>query len=205
MSTERPAPPATGAVGAPDAAPDGIPPGPATLLALFLAFSGLALRGFGGVLPWAQRALVEERHWLTREQFVEILAFAQLLPGPNVCNLSIMIGDRFFGWRGAVVALAGMLGAPMVVVLIAVLVYARVADHPVAQGAVTGMAAVSAGLILATAVKLGMTLRKRWKWLGFAVAAFVAVGMLRWPLLPVLLVLMVVAVGLAWRGARAVP
>ena len=177
-------------------------PGPASLGALFLAFSGLALRGFGGVLPWAQRALVEERRWLSREQFVEILAFAQLLPGPNVCNLSIIIGDRFFGWRGAVVALAGMLGAPMAVALGAVLVYAQVAHHPVAQGALTGMAAVSAGLILATAVKLGLALRKRWRWLGFAVAAFVAVGLLRWPLLPVLLVLTAAAVGLAWRGAR---
>lgn len=192
-------PPAVTAGDPPGADPS---PGPESLTALFLAFSGLALRGFGGVLPWAQRALVEERRWLSREQFVEILAFAQLLPGPNVCNLSIMIGDRFFGWRGAIVALAGMLGAPMVVVLCAVLLYARVADHPVAQGAVTGMAAVSAGLILATAVKLGMALRKRWRWLAFAVAAFVAVGLLRWPLLPVLLVLMVGAVGLAWRAAR---
>lgn len=190
------------ASGGPDAQDTGPGPGPDSLLTLFLAFSGLALRGFGGVLPWAQRALVEERGWLSREQFVEILAFAQLLPGPNVCNLSLMIGDRFFGWRGALVALAGMLGGPMVVVLCAVTLYAQVADHPVAQGAVTGMAAVSAGLILATAVKLGLALRKRWQWLGFAVAAFVAVGLLRWPLLPVLLGLMVAAVGLAWRSAR---
>jgi chromate transporter len=84
---------------------------PRSLMHLFLVFTGLALRGFGGVLPWAQRVLVEERRWLSREQFIETLAFGQLLPGPNVCNVAIMVGDRWFGWRGAVAALGGMLAA----------------------------------------------------------------------------------------------
>jgi chromate transporter len=107
-------------------------------------FTGLALRGFGGVLPWAQRVLVEERRWLTREQFVELLAFGQLLPGPNICNLALMAGDRWFGWRGALVALAGMLAAPAAVVLTIAIAYSRVADDPVVRRALVGMGAVSA-------------------------------------------------------------
>jgi len=87
-------------------------PAPASLFEMFRVFNRLALHGFGGVLPWAQRVLVEERRWLTHAEFLEMLAFAQLAPGPNVCNLAIMFGDRHFGWRGAVVALAGMLAMP---------------------------------------------------------------------------------------------
>lgn len=90
---------------------------PASLLALFLAFTRLALQGFGGVLAVAQRELVERLGWLSKEEFVEALAIAQVLPGPNVVNLSMMIGDRFFGLRGAIAALAGMLAAPAVIVL----------------------------------------------------------------------------------------
>jgi chromate transporter len=178
------------------------PSRPASLLALFLVFSGLALRGFGGVLPWAQRALVDERGWLSREQFVEILAFGQLLPGPNICNLSIIVGDRFFGWRGALVALTGMMAAPAVLVLLVAVGYGQVAGHPVARGAITGMSAVSAGLILANAIRLAGTLRQRWRWLGFALAAFGAVGLMHWSLPPVLGGLLASAVGLAWWGAR---
>jgi chromate transporter len=102
-------------------------------------FTGLALRGFGGVLPWAQRVLVEERRWLSREQFIETLAFGQLLPGPNVCNVAIMVGDRWFGWRGAVAALGGMLAAPMLLVLGAAVLYGQVADEPVVRRALAGM------------------------------------------------------------------
>src|SRR5690606_31020912 len=90
---------------------------PGTLWELFTAFSLLALQGFGGVLAVAQRELCERRRWLSPQDFVELLAGAQVLPGPNVCNLSLMIGDRFFGWRGALVALLGMVLAPMVLVL----------------------------------------------------------------------------------------
>jgi chromate transporter len=108
---------------------------PRSLMHLFLVFSGLALRGFGGVLPWAQRVLVEERRWLSREQFIETLAFGQLLPGPNVCNVAIMVGDRWFGWRGAVAALGGMLAAPMLLVLGAAVLYGQVADEPVVRRA----------------------------------------------------------------------
>ena len=122
-------------------------PGPGSLRALFWSFSWLALQGFGGVLAIVQRDLVEKKKWLTLEEFVEDWAVAQILPGPNVVNLSLMLGDRYFGTRGALVALAGMLCFPLLVVLAIAALFAGVSDLPEVQGALRGMGAVAAGLI----------------------------------------------------------
>ena len=173
---------------------------PASLVELFTTFNRLALHGFGGVLPWAHRVLVDERRWLSREEFVEMLAFAQLAPGPNVCNLALMFGDRHFGWRGALVALAGMLALPAVLVLALAIVHGQFASITWVQRAVAGMAAVAAGLLIATALKLARTQPARWLALG--AAAFVAVGVLRWPFLAVLAVLVPVAIALGWHAER---
>jgi chromate transporter len=173
-------------------------PAPRSLGELFLVFSGLALRGFGGVLPWAQRVLVEERRWLTREEFVEVLAFGQLLPGPNVCNVALMVGDRWFGARGAVVALAGMLAAPSAIVLLLVAAVGQVADEPVVRRALAGMGAVAGGMILATAIKLASTQRARPRWLAFGVLAFVGVALLRVRLAWVVAALGPAAIAAAW-------
>ena len=126
---------------------------------LFWSFSWLALQGFGGVMAVVQRELVEKKRWLTREQFIEDWAVAQIMPGPNVVNLSMMIGDRHFGLPGAVIALAGMLTLPSLLVLLLAAGFATVADTPLAQGALRGMGAVAAGLILATGLKLVGALR----------------------------------------------
>jgi chromate transporter len=112
---------------------------------LFLSFSILALQGFGGVLAVVQRELVEKKKWLTREEFLEDWAVAQILPGPNVVNLSLMIGDRYFGLRGALTALAGMLTFPLLIVLALAVVFGGIADTPMAEGALRGMGAVAAG------------------------------------------------------------
>ena len=101
---------------------------PSSLRELFFAFNRLALQGFGGVLPVAQRELVERLRWLTTDQFVEMLAVSQVLPGPNVVNLALMYGDRCFGVRGAFTALAGMLAAPLVVVLALTALYGQFAQ-----------------------------------------------------------------------------
>lgn len=178
---------------------EGPPAVPASLFELFRVFNRLALHGFGGVLPWAQRVLVEERRWLTREEFVEMLAFAQLAPGPNVCNLAIMFGDRHFGWRGALVALAAMLAVPGALVLALAIVHGQLAQIPWVQRAVAGMAAVAAGLLIATAVKLARTQSARWLVLG--ALAFFGVGLLRWPFVTVLAVLVPLAIGLGWRAS----
>ncbi len=178
------------------------PQRPTSLTDLFLAFSWMGLNGFGGVLPWAERMLVERRRWLTREEFLELLAFGQVMPGPNVCNVALMVGDRWFGWRGAAAALAGMLLPPAAVVMAIAIAHAQFAQIPWVQRAVSSMAAVAAGLLLATALKLAQTQAKRWRWLGFGAAAFIGVGVLRWPLPWVLAVLGPCAVGAAWVAGR---
>lgn len=177
---------------------DAIRPAPVSCAQLFLVFTWLALHGFGGVLPWAQRMLVEERRWLGREEFVELLAFAQLLPGPNICNLALILGDRYFGWRGAAAALGGLMAIPVLIVLSLAMVHDQFAGLAAVRGAVEGMGAVAAGLILGTAAKLAMALRRRWRWLGFGLAAFVMAGLLRWPIIWTLAALVPVAITSAW-------
>jgi chromate transporter len=175
---------------------------PANLRELFFAFNRLALQGFGGVLPVAQRELVERLRWLDRHQFVEMLAVSQVLPGPNVINLALMFGDRAFGVRGAMVALAGMMAAPLVVVLLLTVLYGHYAQHPLVGGALRGMGAVAAGLVISTALKLSITVRRnpmgRWLALAFAALTFVLTALLRWPLVWVVLGLGSVAMAVAW-------
>lgn len=173
------------------AAPSEKRPRPQSLADLFFSFTFLALQGFGGVLAVVQREMVEKKRWLTRDEFVEDWAVAQIMPGPNVVNLSLMLGGRYFGLRGALVALAGMLTFPLLVVLCLALVYAQYADNPQVAGALRGMGAVAAGLITATGLKLVGALRKNT--LGvplcivFCLATFTGIALLRWPLAYVLL------------------
>lgn len=184
---------------------------PASLTELFVAFTALALQGFGGVLAVAQRVLCEQHRWLTREEFVEILAVGQVLPGPNIVNVSLMIGDRFFGWRGALVAIAGMLGAPLVIVLTLAAVYTEFAQNAAVAGALKGMGAVAAGMIVGTALKLIPVLQSNP--MGKTACAlaggagFAGIALMRWPLLWVLPALGVAACCFAWfqlRGKDAV-
>lgn len=196
----------TGALPGAEAADDGTRQ-PASAIQLFLAFTLLALQGFGGVIAVAQRVLVEQKHWLTREQFVEILSLAQVLPGPNVCNVALIIGDRFFGWRGAFAALGGMMVVPVAIVLVVAVLYAQYATLPVVAGAFRGMSAVAAGLILGTALKLASALGsnpmgQRVCWPAGALV-FIAVALLRLPLVWVLLVLGSLTSVFAWTRLRA--
>ncbi|MDD2879320.1 MAG: chromate transporter [Rhodoferax sp.] len=166
-------------------------PRPHSLTELFWAFTALALQGFGGVVAIAQRELVDKKHWLTPAQFVEDWAVAQVLPGPNVVNLSLMVGDRYFGVRGGLVALAGLLTFPMVIVLILAALFAGVSDSVAVQGALRGMGAVAAGMIVATGLKLFGALKQNvlGTFVCYALAAitFVAIALLRLPLIWVLL------------------
>lgn len=158
---------------------------------LFVSFTLLALQGFGGVLAVVQRELVEKKQWLTTDEFVEDWAVAQILPGPNVVNLALMIGGRSFGIAGALAALSGLLLAPTVLVLLFAAAVAGVADTPVAQGMLRGMGAVSAGLIAAVGIKLMGALKNNPMGLltcmGIGTLTFVAIGWLRLPLAWVLL------------------
>jgi chromate transporter len=174
---------------------------------LFISFTQLALQGFGGVLAIVQRELVEKKAWMTQEEFVEDWAVAQILPGPNVVNLSLMIGGRYFGLSGALAALAGMLAVPLLVVLALALLYGQFAQHPGVAGALRGMGAVAAGLITATGIKLLGALKANplgaRSCLALGLACFVAIALLRWPLVWVLLGLGTVACALAYRKLAA--
>ena len=178
-------------------------PRPQSLTDLFVSFTLLALQGFGGVLAIVQRELVEKKRWMTREEFIEDWAVAQIMPGPNVVNLSMMIGGRYFGLKGAMAALAGMLTVPLVLVLLLALMYAQFAGHPGVAGALRGMAAVAAGLIAATGLKLFGALKHNVLGprlcMAFGVVSFAAIALLRWPLAYVLLGLGGVACLLAFR------
>ena len=172
---------------------------------LFWSFTWLALQGFGGVLAVVQRELVEKKRWMTREQFIEDWAVAQIMPGPNVVNLSIMIGDRYFGLRGAVAALAGMLTFPLILVLALALamVYAEFSSQPAVAGALRGMGAVAAGLIAGVGIKLFASIRNhplgRPLCVVLAGLTIVAMAGLRLPLFWILPVLGGAACVLTWR------
>lgn len=177
--------------------------GPRSLADLFLSFTRLSLQGFGGVLAIVQRELVDRKRWLSNEEFVEEWAVAQILPGPNVVNMALMLGARYFGWRGALTALAGMLAAPLLLILILALIYNELAHYPQVAGAIRGMGAVAAGLIIASGMRLFGALKT--SPLGLPVclalgaACFAMVGILRWPLIYALLSLGAIGYLLAYR------
>lgn len=170
---------------------------------IFRTFTWIAMQGFGGVLAVIQRAIVEDKRWLTPDEFIEEWAVAQVLPGPNVINLALMLGDRYFGLRGAMAALAGMLALPTLLIVLLALVYAQLAAHPQVAGALRGMGAVAAGLIAATGMKLVPTLRRHPLGLRVCLAivalVFCAIALLRWPLVAVLVLFGGVSCVWTWR------
>lgn len=173
---------------------------PGTLGELFWGFFAIGARGFGGVLPWAYRTIVEERRWMTLEAFQEIVSLCQFLPGPNIGNAAIVLGRRWFGLRGAVVAFLGMFALPFVWVLAFVVLLGHWVDIPLVRAFVTGMGIAGGGLFIATAIKLGRPLWPRVLPLAIAATAFGAVGLARLPLLWVFAVLVPVALALARAG-----
>jgi chromate transporter len=168
-------------------------------LQLFIAFSRISLSSFGGAIFWARRELIERQHWLTDREFVEFYTLGQLLPGPNVLNLTVMVGYRFAGWSGAASAVAGFLGWPCLVVVGMGILYQNYGGLAYVQQALGGMSSVAAGLLLATVIKLVTVLPRHWRpWL-FGVLAFIGVGVMRWPLLWVMGALAPWAVFTAWK------
>jgi len=168
-------------------------------LALFLSFSRISLSSFGGAIFWARRELIERQRWLTEREFIEIFTIGQLLPGPNVLNLTVIVGHRFAGWTGAAAAVAGFLGWPCLVVVGMGILYQHFGALPQVQQALTGMSSVAAGLLLATVIKLATVLPRRWQTWLFGALAFIGVGVMRWPLLWVMGGLAPWAVFAAWK------
>ncbi len=168
--------------------------------ALFLAFLRIGLSGFGGVLPFARRALVERLAWMNEAEFTETLALCQSLPGPNIVNLSVVVGARFAGARGAAASALGLIGAPMVIVIALVSVWSWFGARPGVAHAVTALGAAAAGLVIATAAKMARPIITGSPVSGLiSVAIFATVGLLRLPLPWVLVLALPVSVAVAWR------
>src|SRR5690349_223090 len=151
---------------------------------LFASFAIVSVSAFGGALPWARRMIVEERRWMTAEEFNEAFALSQFLPGPNVVNFSVVFGSRFGGAAGAAVALAGLMGPPLLIVLALAFLYARYGELEILGRILAGITAAATGLLIAVVAKMAAPLfRKRWGWPPFiAIAAFTGVAIMQWPL-----------------------
>ncbi|MEN9903376.1 MAG: hypothetical protein RL651_2040 [Pseudomonadota bacterium] len=173
-------------------------PAPPTPAALFLGFSRVGLSGFGGVLPWARRLLVETEGWLSAEEFNILLGLCQFLPGPNVVNLAVAVGVRFCGWRGAVAGATGLMLGPFLVALVLGVLYARYGELPAVQSMLHGITLVGAGLIIATGFRMGLNVKNRAIYLPFAGAAFAAIALLHWPLPVVMLGGATLTISLSW-------
>ena len=196
-------PPTPNAAASPEAAPA---PAQPTIAELFLAFATISLAGFGGVLAWARRIMVEKRRWFTAEAFNEAFALCAFLPGGNMVNFAVIFGARMRGPLGALAALAGLLGPPMILVTVVGALYAHYGELPALRRMLTGVAAAAAGLMLATVAKMARPLFKA-PFTNSAVIAplialvtFVAIGLLHWPLPLVLLVIVPVSIGAAFAN-----
>jgi chromate transporter len=167
---------------------------------LFIAFAIISLSGFGGVLAWSRRMMVEERKWLTSEQFNETYALCSFLPGGNILNFSVIFGARFRGVWGSLAAFAGLMGPPALLILVIGAIYAHYGDLPVLRHMLTGVASAAAGLMMATVAKMARPLFRDRAVIGplIAVATFIAIGVVHWPLPLVLAVIVPVSIGLAW-------
>jgi chromate transporter len=171
---------------------------PKTLWNLYWGFLSIGARSFGGVLPWAHRVMVEERRWVAPGDFAEVLALCQFLPGPNVGNVSVVLGRRWFGLRGAIVAFAGLMALPLVWVFGLALLYADFSANPAVRAVVTGVGIAGGGLFIGTALKLAKPLaRKPWG-LALAATCFGVIALGRVSLFAVL----PVAALLGWLAAR---
>jgi chromate transporter len=172
---------------------------PPSLAALFTGFFTIGLCGFGGMLPWARRMIVEQGRWMTAAEFTELLGLCQGLPGGNIINLTVAVGARFAGAPGSVVAFTGLMAAPMAVVIGLGFLYDRYRKLPVVAHGFAGLTAVASALMLAVGLKIAAPLRFRPIGVGGVLMTFVAIALLHWPLPPVLLALAAVSILLAWR------
>ncbi|WP_034292547.1 chromate transporter [Herbaspirillum sp. RV1423] len=161
---------------------------------LFLGFLGLGMTAFGGALPLAHRMVVERRRWLSEAEFVELLGLCQFLPGGNIINLSVALGMRFRGVKGALSAILGLIAVPSMVVIMLGILYEHYRNDPNIKHLFAGLAAAAAGLLVQMAIKIALPLRKNLVLAGLAAVCFVAIAWLRIPLLWTMLVMTPVSV-----------
>jgi chromate transporter len=170
-----------------------------SVLDLFIGFFFVGVCGFGGVLPWARRMIVEQRKWLTPAEFTEMLGLCQFLPGGNIMNVTIALGSRFQGVPGAVACLVGLMAAPVAIVIGLGAVYDQYAAYPPVRRAFISLAAAAAGFLLASAWKIAYPLRAKPLAIACAVVTFVVIALLRLPLVEAMPVLAIGSTLLLWR------
>jgi chromate transporter len=185
--------------------PTSPPPG---LFALFLAFAKMSLSGFGGVLAFARRGIVEQHRWMTAEEFNEAFALCHFLPGPNIVNLTVVFGSRFRGIPGSIAAFTGLVGPPVVLVTVLAALYARFGEIDALRRILAGVACAAVGLLISTVLRMMTPLIRKRDFVGLVVLAvvFVAIGLARLPLPAVLLVAIPVSIAITFamrREARA--
>lgn len=173
-----------------------------SLRELFCGFNQIALSGFGGVLPWARIVIVEKRAWLSSDEFTSLLGLCQFLPGPNIVNLSICVGTRFHGVRGAVTAFSGLLILPFFMIIAFGALYDRFGSIPLVHSILRGISAVAAGLILSTGLKMANDLRKQPLMLAFCCLIPIGIAGLGWPMLPIMVCLTPISIWAAVRSYR---
>jgi chromate transporter len=191
------------AVPAPDL-PVSIPRMQPGLIELFVAFAKMSLAGFGGVLYWARRGIVEQHRWMTAEEFNETYALCHFLPGPNIVNLSFVFGSRFRGLAGGIAAFTGLVGPPMVVAMILAALYVRYGEIDALRRILAGVSCAAVGLLLATVLRMMMPLLKKRDLVGLVVltAVFIAIGVVRLPLQAVLLVAIPLSIAITFVMQR---
>lgn len=169
--------------------------------ALFAGFFSVGITGFGGVLPWARRMIVEQRRWLSPAEFTDLLALCQFLPGPNIINVSVALGSRFRGLPGALAAFAGLMVAPMTIIILLGVIYERYGGLAPVRHAFAGLAAAASGLVLATALKIAGPLRRDPVAIAVVAVSFAVVALLHMPLVPAMLLLAPSGILIAaWRA-----
>ena len=173
---------------------------PKNLRELFTGFLAIGARSFGGVLPWAYRTMVEERRWLTHADFAETIGLCQFLPGPNIGNASVVLGKRWFGAKGALVAFLGLFALPFIWVMALGILYLEWATHPVVRAVVTGVGATGAGLFMGTSIKLGKALVRKPAALVLVTGCFLSVGVGRVSMLIVMPIAAAIGIFAARRG-----
>ena len=193
------------AVPAPDI-PASTPPIQPGLIELFVAFAKMSLAGFGGVLYWARRGIVDQHRWMTAEEFNETYALCHFLPGPNIVNLSVVFGSRFRGIAGGIAAFAGLIGPPMMIATILGALYARYGEIDALRRILAGVSCAAIGLLMATVMRMMMPLLRKRDLVGLVVlaAVFVAIGVARLPLQAVLLVAIPLSIAVTFAMQRRV-
>ncbi len=199
----------------PDSPPAAVPapdtltasaPTPPGLIELFVAFAKMSLAGFGGVLVWARRGIVDQHRWMTADEFNETFALCHFLPGPNIVNLSVVFGSRFRGVAGGIAAFAGLVGPPVAIVTVLAALYARYGEIDALRRILAGVSCAAVGLLISAVFRMMMPLIRKRDLVGLVVlaAVFIAIGLLRLPLPAVLLVAIPLSIGITFAVRRRV-